>query len=75
MYAEARKIHLIEEMLKVDDDATLTQLEAVLKNTKRVKAKKRNIYDFMGVFNKKETAQIRKAIAETSETIHPDDWK
>ena len=69
MYTEARKIHLIEEVLKVNDDATLTQLETVFNNTKKVKSKKASIYDFVGVLNKKEVAQMRKAIEETSETI------
>jgi len=31
MYAESRKIHLIEELLKTDDDTVLTELEAVFK--------------------------------------------
>lgn len=31
MYAEIRKLHLIEEVLKVDDEQTLSALEAALK--------------------------------------------
>lgn len=75
MYTEARKIHIIEEVLKVDDDAILTQLESVFKKTKKTKDKKAAIYDFVGVISKKEAAQMRKAIEETCETIHNDEWK
>ncbi len=75
MYTEARKMHLIEEVLKVDSDDTLTALEIVLKKSKTSKPKKLNIYDFVGIFTKKETSQMRKAIKESAETINADDWK
>jgi hypothetical protein len=78
MYIEARKKHLIEEVLKVKSEATLSQLESVLKkSTKKPSTgkKKLSIYDFVGILTKKESTQIRKAIEETSETINPDDWK
>ncbi len=75
MYTEARKIHLIEELLKVDNDATLTELETVIKKAKKGKNKKASIYDFVGVISTKNADKMRKAIEETSEIIHEDDWK
>ncbi len=43
MFLEARKIHLIEEVLKVTNEATLTRLEGVLKKSeKNPFPKKRN---------------------------------
>jgi hypothetical protein len=39
MYTEARKIHLIEALLKVSNEATLIELETVLKKSKPKKEK------------------------------------
>ena len=77
MYTEARKIHLIEEVLKVTDEAILIELESVIKKSKKKneKEKKPSIYDFVGILTKKEANNMRKAIEETCETINPDDWK
>ena len=77
MFNEARKIHLIEEVLKVTNDAILIELEAVIKKSKKKaeKEKKSSIYDFVGILTKKEANEMRKAIEETCETINPDDWK
>ncbi len=75
MYADARKIHLIEKMLKVTDETTLKELETTLSKTNRPKAKKGSIYDFVGILTKKEATEMRNAIKETAETIHADDWK
>ena len=75
MYAEARKIHLIEEVLKITNEGTLVALETVLKKSKKPKQKKLSIYDFVGILTKKETGDMRKAIKQTSEIINPDDWK
>ena len=78
MYKEVRKIHLIEELLKVTNEATLTELESLLKKSgKKVipKKKKLSIYDFVGILSKKESSAMRKAINESCEIINPDDWK
>ena len=78
MYIEARKIHLIEEVIKENNEATLRELETVLKKSKQKtseKNKKLSIYDFVGILSKKEAVEIRQVITETCETIHPDDWK
>ncbi len=78
MYTEARKIHLIEEVLKVTSEATLKELEGVLKKSEKrsaAKKKKPGIYDFLGILTKKESTEMRKAIEETCETINSDDWK
>lgn len=77
MYSEARKIHIIEEVLKADSEETLSELEAVIEKKKRKAAteKKPGIYDFVGILSKKEATAMKQAIEETSETIHPDDWR
>ena len=75
MYSESRKIQLIEDVLKVDNDSILSKLENVLKNSRATKDKKKTIYDFVGIISNKEAQEIKKAIKETSETIHIYDWK
>jgi len=78
MYTEARKIHLIEEVLKVNNEALLIKLENLLKETKTkptAKKKELSIYDFVGILKKGEAQEMRTAINETCENIHPDDWK
>jgi hypothetical protein len=75
MYADARKIHLIEKMLKITDENTLKALEITLSKSSKQRAKKGSIYDFVGILTKKEANDMRNAISETAEIIHADDWK
>ena len=61
MYSEARKLHLIEEVLKVKSEAVLIELEAVLKKNNDAektsgKIVTRKPSDFAGSISK-ETAQ------------------
>jgi len=41
MYTEARRIHLIEEVLKLTNEATLIKLETVLKESKEAGKEKK----------------------------------
>ncbi|MBY0481735.1 MAG: hypothetical protein K2Q21_10290 [Chitinophagaceae bacterium] len=76
MYTEARKINLIEAVLKVSNEATLIELEDILKKAKPEKAKRPlSAHDFVGIWDKKDAALIKKAIEESCEQIHEDDWK
>lgn len=64
MYSDARKMHLLEEVLKEKDEAILIELENVLRKS-RVKASvnpKPSIYDFVGILSKEEADDMRKAI-------------
>ena len=79
MYTESRKIHLIEEVLKVNNEDTLIKLEGVFNELKTesaiTKKKKISIYDFVGIINNKEANEMTKAINECCENINPDDWQ
>jgi hypothetical protein len=75
MHTIERKIHLIEEVLKVKNTSTLDALELALKKSNKSKGKKSSIYDFVGIITKEESRQIKKAIKETAETINADDWR
>ncbi len=76
MFTESRKIQLIEEVLKTTNEATLFELEAVLKKSSRNDGgKAKSAYDFSGILTKKDAGLIEKAIEDGCEQIHPDDWK
>ncbi|BAV04225.1 hypothetical protein SAMN05421788_10446 [Filimonas lacunae] len=67
MYTEARKIHLIEQVLKVNSEELLQQLESVFNKPQRqpAKEKKVSIYDFVGVLSKKEIGQMKQGWVES----------
>ena len=75
MYRESQKMHIIEEVLKVDDAATLNEVAAFLNRSKKVKTGGKNIYDFVGVLSDKDADKMKSAIRETCEIINEDDWK
>jgi hypothetical protein len=75
MYRETQKIHIIEEVLKVDNAATLNELETFFKRSKKSKSAKKSIYDFVGVLSDKDAEKMKKAIKETCEIINEEDWK
>jgi hypothetical protein len=71
MYSEARKLHLIEEMLKVKNESVWIALENALKKKAEAKtgAEKHTIYDFLGILSDKEAKDMKNAIAEACEKI------
>jgi hypothetical protein len=77
MYSEAKKLHIIEEVLKIDSDAALSALESFLKKSKKDDVTKNGsgFSEFSGIWSKDEAEEIERNIAESCETIHPDDWK
>jgi len=63
MFTKARKIQLLEEVLKVSNEATLIELETILNNSKKKKEKKTmSAYNFSGLWSRKDAALIEKAI-------------
>ena len=75
MYSESRKIHLIEEVSKVNDETVLVEIEAILNNYNNAASKKSTIYDFVGIISKDEAHEMNMAISDSCETIDNDDWK
>jgi hypothetical protein len=72
MYAEAKKLHLIEELLKVDSDAILAELETVLSKSK---LRSHNFKNFVGILSTEEVDELERNIEEGCEQINDDDWK
>ncbi|HUB60381.1 MAG TPA: hypothetical protein VL978_06760 [Puia sp.] len=76
MYSEARKMHLIEDLLKVKNEAVLIEIESVLKKAAENHPKSRSsAHDLVGLWSQEDAESIEKAIEEGCEQIHPDDWK
>lgn len=74
MYTDSRKIHIIEAVLKVEDEKTLVQIEHAIQQSKETD-KKFSAHDFAGILSKEDAMLIKKAIEEGCEQINPDDWK
>ena len=61
MYTEARKINLLEAVLKVSNEATLTEFEEVLKKaTGKKEMRPVSAHDFLGVWSKEDIVLITK---------------
>jgi hypothetical protein len=77
MQIETRKLILIEKILKVKSEATLSALENLLKRSAKDTTAKSipSLKEFSGIWSKDEAEEIERIIAESCETIHPDDWK
>ncbi len=76
MFTETQKLHLIEEVLKTDNEAILAELETVLKRPRNeAKAKPFSAHELTGRWSKKDAGLIEKAIKDGCEQINKDDWK
>lgn len=67
-----RKLDIIEEVLNLEDENTISLLENALKSPKKMK---KSLADFVGILSTKDAKNMRKVIEEGCETIHTDDWK
>ena len=76
MYSEARKMHLIEDLIKVKNEAVLIQIETIVKKAAtRQDSAMPSAHDLVGLWSKEDAEAIEKAIEEGCEQINPDDWK
>ncbi len=75
MYGEAKKLHLIEAILKIENDAVLDEVETVLKNNNKHVVKRKSFKEFAGTMSDTEVAEMEKIIEDGCEKINPDDWK
>ncbi len=63
MYADSRKIHIIEVVLKTEDEKILSKMEEVIEQSVKPEDK-RSAKDFLGRWNKKDAGIIEKIIQE-----------
>jgi hypothetical protein len=75
MYGEAKKLHLIEEILKIENEAVLTEVETVIANSKLRAVSRKSFKDLVGIWTEEEADEMKRIIEEGCEQINPDDWK
>ncbi|MDR3693448.1 hypothetical protein [Mucilaginibacter sp.] len=75
MYTEAKKLHLIEELLKVDNDNLLDEVESVLNRSKSQLPRSNSFQKFAGNLSLEEVNELERNINEGCEQINEDDWK
>lgn len=77
MFEEAKKLHLIEEILKIENETILDEVEMLISNSKMHKeeAGRPSFKTFAGMMSDEEVSEMQKIIEEGCEQIHPDDWK
>lgn len=75
MNGEARKLHLIEEILKIENDAVLQEVESVINRSKLEAVPRKSIKDLAGTLSHEEAEEMKRVIEESCEQINPDDWK
>ena len=74
MQGEARKLNLIGEILKIEDETVLDEVEGLLFSKKSVTGR-RNVTDFAGIWTADEGDEMKRIIEESCAQINPDDWK
>jgi len=74
MYAEARKLQVIGEIIKIENDSILDEVEAIIKN-KSIIVRKNEFKKFSGIWTEKEAEEIKRTIEESCAKINPNDWK
>jgi hypothetical protein len=75
MYGEAKKIHLIEAILKIENDAELAEVETAINKSKMHVVGGKSFKDFAGIWSAAEADEMKKNIEDSCEQINPDDWK
>ncbi len=76
MIAESRKLHIIEAVLKTEDDALLKAIETIVGNNNNlINQEKGKFSDLLGVLSSEEAEAMKRVIEESYEKINPDDWK
>lgn len=74
MLTETRKLHIIDEVLKIDDEVALAEIERLVEDLKKEKPKT-DFREFAGIWTKEEADAFEKVINESCENISPEDWK
>ena len=75
MYGEAKKLHLIEEILKIENEAVLDEVNNVISKSKLHPVEPKSFKKFSGIWSSSEADEMKRIIEESFEQINPDDWK
>jgi hypothetical protein len=75
MYGEAKKIHLIEAILKIEDDTILAEIETAINKSKLNIVGEKNFRALSGTWTNEEADEMKRIIENSCEQINIDDWK
>jgi hypothetical protein len=76
MYTDSRKLHIIEAVLKTDNEAILNEIETIVDRSNAVHTKtKARFSDLLGSLTIEEADSMKKTIEENFEKKNPNDWK
>jgi len=75
MNGEARKLHLIEALLKETNDAVLNEVEKALSKSDLKSVTGKRFSELSSNITKEEAEDMEKVIEEGCEQINPDDWQ
>jgi len=73
MDIKARKLRLIEDFIKIQDNTLLDRIEALI-SSKQTKSKELSIEKFSGIWPKEEANEINKIIEEGCGLVNEADW-
>ena len=66
MKSEAKKLQLIEAIIKIPNEATLMEIEAVIKKSVQFKKSKRaSAHDFSGLISEEDASLMNAAINDS----------
>lgn len=74
MDIQTRKLHLLQEVLSLNNEKIISKLESLLKKEKLKKQESSSVYDLLGVVSEEEAEKMKKEIEESCENIHHEDW-
>jgi hypothetical protein len=76
MYTEARKLHIIEAVLRTENESVLRAIETIVdQDTASKERPKAKFSDLLGVLTCEEADSMKRTIEDNFEKINPDDWK
>jgi hypothetical protein len=71
MYGEAKKLHLIEEILKIENEAVLDEVNNVISSNKLHAVEPKSFNKFSGIWSSSEADEMKRIIEESFEQINP----
>ncbi|MBC7654446.1 MAG: hypothetical protein H7098_08230 [Oligoflexus sp.] len=77
MILETKKLSIIAEVLKIDNELALKALQdflKIVKNTNSKSSTKKDVSEFIGIWSNKEAEEIKKIISDSCEVIDKDGW-
>jgi len=76
MFSEARKLKLIEAILKIDaDSSVLIEMETVLSEKALKRPTENRFKELSGIWTKEDGDEMTKTIDDACENIDVNDWK